>query len=81
MRIYGCEDTGQPTDEIIPALLAEITLNASPEELRALAAFLVECAAEMDRMGEGFDHVHLADRVTSFASSPHFVVAGIDTPP
>jgi hypothetical protein len=75
MRIYGYEDTGRSPDQLIPATLAEVTLNASPSELRAIAAFLVECADEMDHMGPRFDHVHLADRVKSFASSPHFVVA------
>ena len=75
MRIYGYEDTGQPSGTVVPALLAEITLNATPDELRAMAEFLRGCADEMDRMGESFDHVHLSDRQRQFESSPHFVVA------
>jgi hypothetical protein len=75
MHIYGYEDTGQPPGTVVPALLAEITLNATPDELRAMAQFLRGCADEMDRMGESFDHVHLSDRQRQFETSPHFVVA------
>jgi hypothetical protein len=75
MHIYGYEDKGQPFGTVVPALLAEITLNATPEELRAMAEFLCGCADEMDRMGESFDHVHLSDRQKQFETSPHFVVA------
>jgi hypothetical protein len=75
MHIYGYEDTGQPFGTVVPALLSEITLNATPDELRAMADFLQGCADEMDRMGEGFDHVHLSDRQRQFETSPHFVVA------
>jgi hypothetical protein len=75
MHIYGYEDTGQPFGTVVPALLAEITLNATPAELRAMAGFLQGCADEMDRMGQKFDHVHLSDRLKEFESSPHFVVA------
>ena len=75
MHIYGYEDTGQPFGTVVPALLAEITLNATPDELRAMAEFLRGCADEMDRMGESFDHVHLSDRQRQFETSPHFVVA------
>ena len=74
MRIYGYEDTGQPIGTTVPALLVEITLNATPDELRAMAGFLRGCADEMDRLGESFDHVHLTDRHRQFHTSPHFVV-------
>ena len=75
MHIYGYEDTGKPSGTVVPALIAEITLNASPDELRAMAEFLQGCADEMDRMGESFEHVHLSDRQRQFATTPHFVVA------
>ncbi len=75
MQIYGYEDNGQPLDAVVPALLAEITLNATPDELRAMAGFLQGCAEEMDRMGDKFEHIHLSDRLKAFEASPHFVVA------
>ena len=46
MRIHGYEDTGQPIEAVVPALLAEITLNATPDELLAIAEFLRQCARE-----------------------------------
>ncbi len=75
MHIHGYEDTGDTAGTVAPVLLAEVTLNASAEELRAIARFLDDCADQMDRMGERFHHLHLADRLTEFAASPHFVVA------
>jgi len=54
--------------------LFEITLAASPDELRKMATFLQSCADNMERMGGAYDHEHLSDRVKSFADSPHFVV-------
>ena len=74
MKLFGHSDFSGEDDTVRPAALAEITLNASPHELRAMAKFLSECADEMDRMGATFDHVHLSDRVKSFDGSPHFVV-------
>ena len=75
MHIYGYEDKGQPFGTVAPSPMAEITLNATPAELRAMADFLRSCADEMDRMGGAFDHAHLSDRMKQFSSSPHFVVA------
>jgi len=37
--------------------LAEVTLNATPQELRRMAAFLAACADEMERMGDTCSHV------------------------
>ena len=73
MRIYGYED-GQPPSTAPSPPLAEVTLNATPTELRAMAKFLSDCADEMDRMGDRYDHVHLSDRLKKFETSPHFVV-------
>jgi hypothetical protein len=76
MRIYGYEDQGLPPEQIATNRLAEITLCATPDELRRIAEFLVTCATEMERMGHAYDHVHLGDRMKEFDStSPHFVVA------
>lgn len=73
MHIYGYSKD-QPIETVVPELLAEITLNASPAELRAMSKFLRDCADEMDRMGSEYDHVHLSDRMREFEASPHFVV-------
>jgi len=78
MKIFGYADDGLPNDEdVVPKTLAEITLCASPDELRRMAAFLKLCAKEMERTGPKFSHIHLSDRMKEFESSPHFVV----TPP
>ncbi len=75
MKLYGYADEGKSPESITPLALAEITLCATPEELRSLSQFLIECAGEMLRTGSSYDHVHLSDRHKEFRSSPHFVVA------
>jgi len=75
MRLFGYEPSPSPPEEIVPSALAEITLVATSTELRLMAKFLADCADEMDRMGPTFDHIHLGDRIKSFQTSPHFVVA------
>jgi hypothetical protein len=77
MKLYGYTDQGLPTAEVVPATLAEVTLCATPAELRQMARFFESCAAEMERMGSTYDHVHLSDRLKEFELSPHFVVAGL----
>lgn len=75
MKIYGYPTQHDESEDLSPTELSEITLSASPAELRQIGAFLVACAAEMERMGDSYDHVHLGDRMKKFDStSPHFVV-------
>ncbi len=75
MKLYGYSEDGRSPEAITPLTLAEVTLCATPEELRSLSGFLAACADEMLRMGSTYDHVHLSDRLKQFRSSPHFVVA------
>jgi hypothetical protein len=75
MRLYGYTNEGRTAEVPCPATLAEVTLCASAEELRQIAAFFASCADEMERMGGSYDHVHLSDRLKHFQSSPHLVVA------
>lgn len=75
MKLYGYKNEGLEIDQIISSELAEVTLVASPEELKMIAEFLESAADEMIRMGESYDHEHLSDKNKVFESSPHFVVA------
>lgn len=74
MKIYGYSSETNVDDEVIPAALMEITLVASPTELRRIAEFLSSAATNMERMGDAYSHEHLSDWDRSFASAPHFVV-------
>ncbi|HDZ8982162.1 hypothetical protein ACET6Z_16485 [Aeromonas veronii] len=75
MKLYGYKDDGLDIGEINPSELKEITLVASPIELRRIAAFLEQAAFEMDRMGDSYSHEHLSDNDDFFENSPQFVVA------
>jgi len=74
MNLFGYAESELPTEEVTPSSLAEVTLCASPTELRAIAEFLTYCASEMERMGDVYDHIHLSDQLRQFRESPHFVV-------
>lgn len=74
MKIHGYADEGRPIAEIVPAELAEITLVATPEELRRIASFLENCATGIETRGKSWEHEHLSDKDQFFTSSPHFVV-------
>lgn len=74
MKIHGYADNGLAIADIVPADLAEITLVATPEELRGIARFLEACANGMETGGKAWEHEHLSDNDPSFDGSPHFVV-------
>jgi hypothetical protein len=74
LKIHGYADEGLPVEDIVPAELAEITLVATPGELRRIAAFLESCASEMEIHGSLWEHEHLSDKDPFFESSPHFIV-------
>ena len=78
MKISGYSDEGLPIEQITHLDLAEITLSATPGELRRMAEFLSHCASEMDRMGATYDHIHLSDQMKEFRKSPHLVVVRSD---
>lgn len=74
MKLHGYSDEGKPEEAIFSGALAEVTLEAAPEELRAMAAFFLAAADEMDRMGTAYDHMHLGDAVPLPKNSPHLTV-------
>lgn len=74
MEIHGYSKEEQGAEDLIPAELAEITLVASPDELRRIAKFLENCAIGIEERGKSWTHEHLSDQDKSFENSPHFVV-------
>ncbi|EJE49758.1 hypothetical protein PMI14_05663 [Acidovorax sp. CF316] len=74
MKLHGYADEGKDPQDIIPETLAEVTLEATPDELRAMAAFLLSAADAMDRLGGAYGHLHLADAMPQFNDSPHLTV-------
>lgn len=74
MKIYGYADEEKDIEDIVPDELVEITLVASPEELRRIARFLEDCANGMEVRGKSWEHEHLSDKDKYFKDSPHFVV-------
>ncbi len=73
MKLHGYAKDG-PQDVSASAELAEVTLEANPQELRDIAAFFLLAADEMDRMGAAYDHWHLGDAMPQFSTSPHLTV-------
>lgn len=71
MKLFGYEEGsyGRGT----PLALAEASTLASPEGLRAIAKVLADLAVEME--ADGFDHVHLTDRLPGWGDGPELIVA------
>ena len=75
MKLYGYTEADSTAEVRTPSALKEASLVGLPSELREIARFLTDCAAEMERMGDVFDHVHLCDRTEGFDDSPQLIVA------
>ena len=75
MKLFGYVNSEARPGDVVPASLAEVTVVASPAELRSMARFLGECADRMDKMGDTFDHEHLGDNFKEFCDSPELAVA------
>lgn len=74
MKISGYSNQGLDPEDVVHLDLAEITLNATPGEVRKIAAFLLAAADGMEAMGDSYGHVHLSDVQSGFDDSPHFTV-------
>lgn len=48
MKLYGYKDEGLSVEQIEPSPLAEVTLVATPVELREIANFIPTTADEID---------------------------------
>lgn len=42
-------------------VMSDIGIAASPGTLRAVAAFLLHAAGQMEELGSDYDHIHLMD--------------------
>ncbi len=58
MKIHGYSNENLHIDHLNFLELAEITLVASPFELRRIATFLNHCADNMDNMGRAYSLEH-----------------------
>ena len=53
--------------------LSEVTLQASPEELKKLSDFLLSCANSMEK-DEHWEHEHYQDFTSTDSNDPDLVV-------
>ncbi|RYY82935.1 MAG: hypothetical protein EOO15_22230 [Chitinophagaceae bacterium] len=74
MKFYGYTDAGLEEQQPTPLQLSEVTLSASPSELRSIAKFLMRAAEEIEQLGNEWEHEHLGDSEEGFEESPSFVV-------
>ena len=59
MRITGFKQADTELEGCM--VLSDIGIAASASTLRALAAFLLNAAEQMEELGSDYDHVHLMD--------------------
>ncbi|WP_290509056.1 hypothetical protein [Alcanivorax sp.] len=75
MEFFGYTEELLQVDSPQPAKLPEVTISASPSELRALAHFLWASADEMEAKGNQFEHEHFE---FDPGSNPALVVSNPD---
>lgn len=71
MKLFGY--VAGAVDQHTPVVLTEMTVQASSEEIRAIATLLADIANEMEQ--SRIDHVHLNDRIPALEEGPQFIVA------
>ena len=71
MEFWGYTEDLQKAGNPSPARLPEVTISASPSELRAIAHFLKEAADNIEVHGDGFEHEHFPRKK---AADPELVV-------
>jgi hypothetical protein len=74
IQLCGYTDAGLEEERPVPLQLCEVTLSASPPELRSIARFLLRAADEIEQLGTRWEHEHLGDSEPGFEDSPSFVV-------
>ncbi len=70
MKIFGFLIAGKVE---IPDELSEVSLQATPAELRRIARFLEQCAATMETHPD-FGHAHLKDTDEAMKEGPDVIV-------
>jgi len=53
--------------------LSEMTLQAEPKTLKAIASFLLKCAKEMED-SDSWEHEHFSDSAVTDVASPDLIV-------
>ncbi|WP_421711539.1 Imm32 family immunity protein [Alcanivorax sp.] len=76
MEFLGYTEELLQVDSPQPAKLPEVTISASPSELRAIAHFLLASADEMEIEGSQFEHEHFE---FDQRDNPALVVSNPDT--
>lgn len=76
MEFFGYTEELQQVDSLQPAKLPEVTISASPSELRAIAHFLLASADEMEIEGNQFEHEHFE---FDPGDNPALVISNPDT--
>lgn len=74
IKFWGYKKRSRSRDASEPMELAEVTLVASPAQLRKIAKFMEAAAEGIEKRGLGWEHEHLADKVPGFRGSPGLIV-------
>ena len=59
IQVYGYSRDDENSERSLD--LREVSFVAEPDVLRRIAEHLCQSAEEIERYGEGFDHLHLRD--------------------
>ena len=69
MKLFGYPEGSY--DQLVT--LSEVTVQAGPETLKAIAGFLLKCAREMEE-DDSWEHEHFLDSEFTEESSPEVIL-------
>ncbi len=80
MKLFGY-DVDDGDARTAPRALREATILATADELRAIAGFLLRCAADLEQPGPRFGHAHLSDHLRPQCLDADLIVVGARAEP
>ena len=73
MKFYGRKKEEKSEDDLLE--LEEVSICASPERLRQMARFILDCADSIElRTPDFWDHEHFADHIELEDERPDFII-------
>lgn len=80
MRLFGYTKAARQADVQQPEAMAEVALEATPEELRRIAQFFERAAADLEHGTAPDAHLHLDDVDPYFAGAPALIAVKAGKP-
>jgi len=77
MKLYGYAEGYREEDNPKIHTLGEVTLSASPDELKKIAQFFIHSASQMEKYGTDYEHEHLSGFDDTFSYKSDIIISSL----